>query len=279
VEAVIDNSTEPFFLGALAAWHHTCPSGKPRARVLLIHGISEHSGRHLNTVKALTSRDIEVVRFDLRGAGLSGGRRQWCRRFEDYVEDTETVFNWICRERDDLPLFLLGHSMGGAVAIHFSSIYGRMFRGLLLSGPAYLTGAAISPLVVNVGKMLKNAIPLFRVPGGDDKSSLSRDPEVGKAFLADPLTIQFNTLQQGNEVLRGMDAVPDICRLITIPTFIAHGSHDQVIRVDGSFVILQRLASKDRMLHIIPGGYHEPHNDWDKEAYFERLTSWVHKRV
>src|SRR4051794_35258147 len=115
---------DPLHLGPLAVWHHA-PEKDAIARVCLIHGICEHSERHLNTINACLENRLEVVRFDLRGFGRSGGRRQYVERFEDYVTDVARVFNWVHRELPPLPLFLLGHSLGGAIATHFAALYGH----------------------------------------------------------------------------------------------------------------------------------------------------------
>lgn len=270
---------DPFFLGPLAVWLHAPASRrKPRARVLLVHGITEHSGRHRNTVGALTAAGFEVARFDLRGAGHSGGRRQWVARFEDYVDDVATLFNWICREREEAPLFLLGHSLGGAVAVHFAAIYGPELRGLCLSGPAYRVGDAISPMKIAVGRAFARWAPTFTLPKPPLRPAISRDAAVTDAYATDPLCFHHNTLQQGVEVLRGLSEVPERCERIHVPVLIAHGSHDRIIRLEGSFELLQRLPGGDKTLIILPGGYHEPHNDIDKEEYFRLLVEWLEKR-
>ncbi len=273
------SSDDPVFLGPLAVWRHLPPAGAGRARVLLIHGISEHSGRHLNTVEWLTARQFEVVRFDLRGSGESGGRKQWVSRFADYVEDTSSVFNWICSQLPQLPLFLHGHSLGGTVATHFAALYGPDLRGLSLSAPAYLVGGAISPAKITVGRVLATLLPTVRLPNGSDFEAVSRDPRVVEAYRTDPLAYHFNTLQQGNEVLKGLEKMPELIGRIRVPLLIVHGTADRIIRPSGSFSLIRRSASADRQLHYFPSGYHEPHNDIEKETYFTLLSRWFQHQL
>ncbi len=270
-------NTETLSIGPLAAWLHE-PTKKAHCRLLLIHGLGEHSARHLNTVNFLNSLGVEVIRFDLRGAGKSGGERQWIDKFDDYVEDAGKVFNWICTHRDPLPLYVLGHSLGGAIAIYFGARYASQLKGLILSAPAYIAGDAISPLKIAVGKVIQRFAPHLRLPGSLDLSNLSRDPQVITDYANDPLACHFNTLRQGNEILRAMEEVPVQLPALKLPVAIFHGTMDRVIRPEGSFQILEKLPGPDRVLNLVPGGYHELHNDIDKEAYFTMLSQWLSRQ-
>lgn len=261
-------------LGKLALWQHPS-SHPPQARVLLVHGIGEHSGRHINTIQFLTANGIEVVRFDLRGSGKSGGKRQHVDRFEEYVEDTGAVVNWIHLHCYSLPLFLLGHSLGGAIAIYYASSLGATLAGLILSAPAYLPGNVVSPIKVSVGRALVNLTPHVRISRLADHAALSRDQEVVKAYSDDPLCNHFSTLRQGNEILRSLPRIPQKCARIRLPVLIVHGSADRAIRLEGSYEILRSLQSSNKTLTILPGGYHEPHNDLGKEEYFALLSRWI----
>ncbi len=268
---------DPIFLGSLAVWRHAC-SGLPRARCLLIHGISEHSARHLPTVQALNKASIEVVRFDLRGAGESKGTRQYVKHFQEYVDDTTQVLNWIQRDLEPLPLFVLGHSMGGAVAIHFASQQQNSIQGLVLSAPGFIVGGAISPVKIFLGRMIASLLPKLRLHS-EDSTSLSRDPAVIEAYKRDPLASRFNTLSQGRAVLDAFQQIPDLCKKIRTPTIILHGTADRVIAPAGSFDILRALGARDKELHYLPGVYHEPHLDWESGKFFALLTLWLNHQI
>ncbi len=267
---------EPNWVGRLAVWHHRVE--KPRARVLLIHGISEHSARHRHTVKFLTVQNIEVVRFDMRGAGRSGGKRQWCDHFSDYVDDTDQVYHWICRNADPLPLYVLGHSLGGAIAIHFAAEMSRELDGLMLSGPALIPGG-VSPLLIFLGTWTDRIFPSARLPKPLDSGGISRIPEVVQAYIDDPLVCHNNTVHQGAEVMKGLRQIPQLLPSIQCPTVIFHGSEDKVISLAGSFEIVAGLGCAEKSLHVLPGGYHEPHNDLDSENYYRYMELWLNKRL
>lgn len=265
-------------LGQLAVWRHEVTGGRPRARVLHVHGICEHSGRHLKTFEALNAIGVEVVRFDLRGAGMSGGRRQWVAQFSDYVADVTQVYNWVASRLEPLPLFVMGHSLGGGIALYFAAEYGALFQGLILSAPGYKPGNTISPWLIRVGRVVAKVLPTWRVHASAPLA-LSRDKSVADAYVNDPLAYRFNTLQQGKAVLEAFADLPAQCRKIRNPTILLHGTADRVVLPDGSFELLQRLGSKDRELHYLPGGYHEPHLDLDAQKFFGLICRWLDQRI
>jgi len=267
---------EPITLESLAVWHH--PTTEARARVLIIHGLSEHSARHLNTIQWLNQNQIEIVRFDLRGAGRSGGRRQWIESFQDYVDDTIKVFNWIQRELTSMPTFLLGHSLGGAIAIHFAVSYQALLKGLILSAPAFQIGSGISPIKVKLGKALVNWVPNLRLPKSTASGGISRDLKVVEAYEKDPLSFHFNTLKQGDEILKALPNLSMLANKISIPTLIAHGSADPIVKLEGSYELFRICNAKQRELYIAPQAKHELHNELEdvRLDYFRRLTDWIH---
>ncbi len=256
-------------------WMH--PAKNSRGRVLLIHGISEHSGRHANTINCLVENGYSVVRFDLRGMGQSGGRRQWIERFEDYVEDAADVLNWIQRTHPDLPTFVMGHSLGGLIATHFAPRYQRLLKGLILSAPAFRVGISLPALTLLMGQAFAKVAPSFPLPKAKIGEGISRDPAVVEAYKIDPLCCHYNTLQQGREILQAMESVPALGQELQIPVFIAHGSLDRVIALSGSFEMIRDCKAPDKTMYILPGGFHELHNDLDKDLYFQYVIEWLKK--
>jgi len=268
-------------VGQLAIWRHPVKNenGEAWARVLLVHGVCEQSWRHRNTIKCLTGQGLEVVRFDLRGHGESGGERQWIKHFHDYVDDVAAVQRWIMSSLPKRSLFLLGHSLGGAIAIYSAAEMGDAFRGLLLNAPAFELGAGVSRLKIVAGKIVNRVAPHVRVSNGLDLTALSRDPEVAKAVDVDPLCCRYNTVHQAIEILNALAGILAKCKEIKIPVLLTHGDKDRIIAVKGSQRILEALASTDKTLDVFPGGFHETHNDLCKDDYFKLIVSWMKTRA
>src|SRR5262245_61624931 len=101
----------------LRAWR---PAGMPRASVVIIHGFKSHSGRYEDTAAELVQAGLAVYALDLRGHGKSQGERFWVDNFSDYVGDVEELVALVRQREGNIPLFLLGHSVGGVVASLFA---------------------------------------------------------------------------------------------------------------------------------------------------------------
>ena len=92
--------------------------GEPWATVLIVHGIGEHSGRYERTGRLMSEAGLDVHAFDLRGHGLSGGRRVFVRRWNDYLDDVEIRLAAV--REPGRPVVLFGHSMGGTIALTYA---------------------------------------------------------------------------------------------------------------------------------------------------------------
>lgn len=285
-------------LDHLAVWHHVPKHNNLGYRIFFIHGLSEHSLRHVNTFHYVLNLGLEVVRFDLRGMGRSGGERQWIKSFDEYREDIQKVYEYFTQHNlssttnapptsDDLYLppsksFLLGHSLGGAIAIHFVSQLEEKNRplGLILSSPAYLLGPSISKLKIKIGEVATRFFPGLRLSNNSDLKFISRDPKVVKEYLEDPLAFHFNTLSQGKAILDALPKTLDCIQKIAIPTAFFHGTLDKIIPPQSSFELLKHLPKGcDKELHYFLGGYHELHNDFGKEDYFQLLKNWLFRHI
>lgn len=266
-------------LGQLVVWTHT-PSKKPKARAIVVHGMGEHSARHRNTVAALVKAGYEVIRFDFRGSGESGGARQYIEHFEDYVADLVKVYLWTTEKTPALPLFVIGHSLGGTVSLRFASRYSQELTGLCLSAPAFRPGDAVSPLKITVGRLLSGWLPSMKIPKTTDIRAVSRDPKVIEDYQNDKLACRFNTLRQGAAILDTFNSLLEAVSKITCPTILFHGTSDTIIKPEGSFEILRSLPGVSaKELFLLPNNFHEPHNDIEKEKYFELLVDWLDQKT
>jgi len=204
---------------------HWATSGKPWATVLLVHGIGEHSGRYERTGRLMAEAGIDVHAFDIRGHGLSGGRRVYVRVWDDYLDDLAVRVAAV--REPGVPLVLFGHSMGALIALTYACSDRPAPDLLVLSAvplDARVPGwqRALAPIL---SRLAPTAILANPITG----EQLSRDPAVGKAYFADPLVQPRSTTRLGAELLKAMKRGREGLDRLRIPALVIHGGGDTLV--------------------------------------------------
>jgi acylglycerol lipase len=255
------------------------PGGAPRATVILVHGFTEHSGRYASTAAALNHCGYAVAASDLRGHGKSAGSRCFVRTFDDYIDDLECFYQRIGHGAGEKPVFVLGHSLGGLIAVLWSVRYRPKLNGLLLSGPALQVRRQLLPWLrrfARVGSMFFPRLRLIRL----GYRSISRDPAVVVQFRDDPLVFHGRfPVRTGAEILRACDLAQAAQQHVRTPFLILHGTADRVAAVEASQQLLRRAEATDKMLHLYPDLYHEVLNEPEKEQVLTDLIHWIDART
>jgi alpha-beta hydrolase superfamily lysophospholipase len=249
------------------------PEGEPRGLILVAHGVAEHAGRYRHVADRLTGLGLKVVIPDHRGHGRSGGKRLMLRDISEFTTDLETL-----RQREllaGLPTYLLGHSMGGEIALDYALDHQADLAALILSGPAVVPGDDISPLLMKVAKVLGKIVP--GLPGQTlSSASISRDPEVVKAYDEDPLVFR-GALKAGigGAMLRTMETFPSRLPSLQLPLLVMAGSDDTLVKPAGAELVVRLAGSADKTLKIYPGLFHEVFNEPEKAVVLGDLTDWL----
>jgi acylglycerol lipase len=251
----------------------------PKAMVALAHGYGEHVGRYGHVIEALNRRGYAVFAVDHRGHGASPGRRTSIRRFDDYVDDFHVLVGQARSRLPALPLYVLGHSMGGLIATRYALRHQRDLTGLVLSGPALIVGESVPAWQTRVLIVLSRVLPdlpLLPFTSG----LLSRDPEVEVRARADPLCYQGRTrLCLAREIyLAGEDTRNHLAE-ISLPFLVMHGEADKVTSPRGSEMLYQQARSTDKTLKFWPEDRHEIFNELDADAVIATMCDWLDDRV
>ncbi len=255
-------------------WQGWLPDGPPTGVVLLCHGLGEHSGRYGNVVDALVPDGWAVYGLDHRGHGLSGGRRAHLDRYDDWLADYDTFRKHVVARHPGLPVFLLGHSMGGQVALAYALDHQAELAGLVLSAPA-LASNAIPKAAVPVLKALAKVAPTLR-PAGIDATKVSKDPAVVAAYQADPLVHQGNpTLGLSSALFAQFDVLPERARGLTLPLLLQHGTLDVLTDPAGTRALEAASGSPDQTVHWYEGLWHEIYNEPERDKPLSDLRDWL----
>lgn len=253
----------------------------PRAVIALVHGIAEHGGRYEAFAARAVARGIGVVTLDLRGHGRSPGERSYVERFDDYLLDVDALWARARELAAGMPLFLMGHSMGGAIALRWAAQRRQAMAGLILSSAALKIGGDVPRLLIALAPLLSRWLPHLRGTRFDP-SVISRAPAVVAAYVNDPLvSLKAPPARTGAELLAAMEANRAAAAGLDLPVYLFHGDADRLTDPAGSREILAAWRGADKTLRLWPGSRHETMNDLDREAVIAELLDWVgiHCRV
>lgn len=249
-------------------------AASPQARVLVIHGFAEHSGRYLELLDALADAGFDALAFDLRGHGRSQGRRAYVRRFEDYLEDTRAAFATLTAGTDGTAL-VFGHSMGGLIATHFAATEPRRCRALALSGPMFARALAVNPVKLLAAHVLGRLLPVFSMPSGITGAHLTSDPDEIARHDADPLILHQARAGWFVALEGAMAAAPAAVARLTMPLYLMHGDADPLTAFDASRALFPSAPSTDKTFVPRPGMRHETLHEVGREAVRANLVAWL----
>lgn len=283
---------QPFVLNGfdgqqLAGCRWPAQTEAPAGVLLVMHGYGEHAARHGGLATAAARAGFDVWSFDQRNHGNSPGAvRGSVRGFEPALSDLAVLQN-MARESvtaegaQDVPHFLFGHSMGGAISLRYVLEGLGRLDGLVLSSP-FLKDAVKRPALITAGAPILAKL----LPGAQtaklDARSISRDPAEVQRYVSDPLVYQGGVrADAGATMLEEGARLLALARTLSTPTLVVHGSGDKIADVAGS----RRLAAVSGLVTLIEleGGYHELHHDLPSSgvpaAYRSTILDWLNKSV
>ncbi|MBM7369026.1 alpha/beta hydrolase [Gordonia hydrophobica] len=251
------------------------PESGPVGVVVLAHGLGEHAARYLHLAARLTDVGYVVVAPDHAGHGRSSGKRLGVTDFDDFIADLHTVIGNI--DRVDGPTFLLGHSMGGAIALKYALDHPEALDGLILSGPALMPGADLPPVLVKLAPILGKVAP-WLPSAALPASGVSRDPKVVAAYEADPLVWHGKIpAGLGGTLIATMGTFPDRLPQLTMPVLAMHGGADTLANPDGTRMLGRRAGGDDVTVTIFDGLYHEIFNEPEQDEVITTVVDWLEK--
>lgn len=246
-----------------------------RALVVIVHGVHEHSARYAHVGARLAAVGFAVYAADHRGHGRSDGRRGNIERMALIVADLSSFVRFARERHPGLPVFMIGHSLGGLIALNWVTESGALLDGLVVSGPA-VQPAVGSALLKQLAGALSTVVPNLGVVALDADQKISRDPEVVRAYQEDPLVYHGKLkARTGAEILAAMASLPARLPRLSLPLLILHGTADQICAPAGSTLVRDNVSSRDTTLIQYPGLYHELFNEPERNQILTDLITWL----
>jgi len=255
--------------------------GKPKAVLALIHGLGEHTGRYAHVGNALTGSGYSLIGFDLRGHGKSGGTRGHFPSLDTVLQDIRQFFQQITLHHPETPQCLYGHSLGGLLALTYVLQYGAELTGVIATAPGLHTPLREQKAKIALVKSLGTVLPGLTLPSGLDPATISRNPEVVKTYVHDPLVHDRVSLGFGRASLAAIDLCFARAGEFPDPLLLMHGTDDKLVYPSGSeeFARLARDGGADVTLKLWEGLRHEIHNEPEQTEVFRAMIDWLDAHV
>lgn len=258
-------------------WQAWLSGDPPRAIVLIAHGGAEHGGRYAWTAGQLTARGYAVYAIDHRGHGRSAGPRAYVDRVDNAVSDLHALADLTRERHPATPVFLLGHSMGGLIALSYALLHQDELAGLVLSAPLAVLEA--NPATRLASRLLSAAaprLPVYKI----DATTVSRDPEVVRAYDEDPLNHRgMLPARTVGELAATTATFPDRLPALRLPILTVYGSGDRLVDNAGSVLVDERSGSADSTLIAYDGLYHEVLNEPERDRVITDIADWIDARA
>lgn len=253
---------------------------EPRAIILLVHGLGEHSGRYeyYQLAKDLNRAGYSVTSFDHRGGGRSEGLVAHIDRFTQLTEDLALVAN--AEKPDGMPFILLSHSLGGLIAARYLIDHkDHPFDMAIFSAPAVKADDSMAPLLRKIAPIVSKFFP--KLPAAKlAQNMISKDPKVRERYQSDPLIYKGKVrARKGYETLKSMEYIADKFDVIDLPILVMHGADDKITDPIGSQMLYDGISSSDKTLKYFDGLYHEIFNEPERDEVIRYAIDWIGKRL
>ncbi|PKN81914.1 MAG: alpha/beta hydrolase [Deltaproteobacteria bacterium HGW-Deltaproteobacteria-1] len=266
--------------GTSIFWKSWFPDAPPKAVVHIIHGYAEHIDRYTNVINELVPAGYAVFGNDHRGHGKSEGKRGHVKNFQEFIDDEKQFRREVINAHyPGIPCFVLGHSMGSLIALNYIEQNAEETKGLILSGTGSQPGTDIPKILVALTKILSKIMPAIHVKSPLPPDFISRDKDVVKAYVDDPLVYNVITPRLAYEMNRFVVIGAQNSDKIKIPVLIQLGSKDTAF--SGQKELFEMIGAKDKTFKRYEGLKHEVYNELpeDRGKVLAELKSWLDAHV
>ncbi len=254
--------------------HTWKPAGSHKATICLIHGLGEHGGRYHPLAEYLNESGYVVHAFDQQGHGQDQGERGCIESYDSMLTDIDNFLGWARKACGDTPLILLGHSMGGNLALNYALRHDVRADAVLSSSPMIRSMRAPGFLRETVARMLMTVHPNYRLTSVVRPERLMSDPVEQQLFHDDELFHSQLSLRLGAALIdSGKWAIQNAARL-RIPLLLTHGTDDALTCPDASAQFANCAGSFCRYERL-DGMLHDPFRDLDKHRVLECWTAFI----
>ncbi|XP_060737219.1 monoglyceride lipase isoform X2 [Tachysurus vachellii] len=258
------------------------PEAPPKALVFVAHGAGEHCSGYADVAQTLTQHSLFVFSHDHVGHGQSEGERMNIKNFQIYIRDCLQHIDLIRTRYPSLPVFILGHSMGGAISILTVCERPQDFAGVVLIAPMIqMNPESATPFKVFLAKVLNHMAPGLSI-GSIDPKLVSRDPKQVQAYESDELVYHGGLrVSFGMQLMAASSRIATELPNISWPFLLLHGTADKLCDIRGSHLMHNQAKSTDKKIKVYDGAYHALHHELPEtaESVLQEVITWIIERL
>ncbi len=245
-----------------------------KACVVLVHGMGEHSSRYQSfVIPELVASGYAVLAYDQFGHGKTEGKRGHTPGYEALLDCLEKMEEKAYEVFPDIPFFLYGHSMGGNVVINYMMRRHTRAIGAVVTSPFLKLAFRPPGWKMFLGRILLKIAPSVTMPSELEVEAISRIEEEVKKYVEDPMVHDKISPNYSFPIIdAGLWAVENAAQC-KLPVLLLHGTSDRLTDYKATTLFSKRALSAT--LHLIEGGYHELHNDSDREKTLQTIIHWL----
>jgi alpha-beta hydrolase superfamily lysophospholipase len=251
------------------------PLTSPKATVIIVHGHGDHSGGLHNINFGLVQEGYIVYTFDLRGHGKSSGKRGFIKSWDEFRGDLHKFRKLVSKKQPGLPLYMIGHSMGGVIALDYAIDFSSGISGIIAIAPA------ISYEVTRFERLGITLMGKLKPDLSIKKSRLlkRKNSAMAAKFYSDSLRHNTITPGLGRGLIQGVSRVLNQAPLITMPFLLQYGLRDKITPPTNLGSFFKQVSSKDKQLIEYPAAKHRPFDGAGKEQFLSDMITWLDQQV
>lgn len=251
----------------------------PKAVLVVVHGLGDHSERYGAFIRYFVERGFAVALYDQRGHGRSEGERGHVEQFQDFLQDLAQFVQTTKERFPKLPMFLVGHSFGGQIALNFVVRYAKGLRGIVLCSPNVLLKLPVPNWKKKLADWSRNSMGHIKLTHQLDSKLLSHDAAVVKAYDEDPLVFNYVTARLGSLIMHNLDIIMALASRIHLPALFLQAGSDEICSPEGTKAFFRRVPIARKMFKIYEGMYHELFNETDRDKVFSDTEGWLNEQL
>ena len=268
-------------VGGLRLAYRTWEAPNARAALVVVHGLGEHSGRYAEFGERMADYGFSTYAIDLRGHGLSDGRRGHSPSFDVFLQELDRFRREVEGLADfRVPLFLLGHSMGGLIALRYQEEYSARFQAAIIVSPWLATAVPVPRWKATLANALGRVFPSLPMHTRLDAALLSRDPDIVRAYRDDPLVHDYLTPRLFAELSTAMGLALQRSDKLREPLLILVPTDDRIVVAERAIRFSKSITgTADVTVRTFPGHYHELLNELDRALVYRQIREWIASRI